>query len=343
MYIAYEEWSIGRRRNTEKSVTSLRQRPYEPIIAAARCFVNCAGVPWMGGRTAARELFAQNRRNPLTICLWVCENVYRRRRSLRRSNGWHTTAFSQSKQKMGEEMELSKKGTVLSNGASIYYEVYGEGRPLIFLHGNGENMKYFRNNARYFARRYQSIFIDTRAHGKSSRGIGWMDMETLAGDVLEVMAQLRLAKASVIGFSDGGNIALTMALMAEEKIDRLVLCGANLSPGGLTTGAALMVFGMYVKALAAMTMDHSKVTQAEIVNLMVSYPDIPPEALNELRIPVLVLAGEHDMIKRRHTQEIYDNIARGQLKIIAGGDHFILRDKAEECNEVIRQFLEKKY
>ena len=109
----------------------------------------------------------------------------------------------------------------------------GTGAPLLLLHGNGECLDYFRSQIDFFSSRYRVIALDTRGHGASPRGQAPFTIAQFAEDLLEFMDGMRLSKAHILGFSDGGNIALTFALKHPERVDKLILNGANLDPSGV--------------------------------------------------------------------------------------------------------------
>ena len=106
-----------------------------------------------------------------------------------------------------------------SHGATLYYEVTGQGHPLVLLHGNGEDSTYFEHQVPVFSQLYQVIAIDTRAHGRSTRGNAPLDFYLFADDVIAVLDDLGLQKAHILGFSDGGNIALHTVLKYPAQCD----------------------------------------------------------------------------------------------------------------------------
>ena len=116
---------------------------------------------------------------------------------------------------------------------SLYYAERGEGQPLVLLHGNGESHRYFAGQIDFFAASRRVIAVDTRGHGASPRGTAPFTIAQFALDLEEFLDGLGLEQVDLLGFSDGGNIALTFALAHPERLRRLVLNGANLDPGGV--------------------------------------------------------------------------------------------------------------
>ena len=116
---------------------------------------------------------------------------------------------------------------------SLHYEERGIGMPLILLHGNGEDLTYFKHQIEHFSKSRRVIAVDTRGHGKSPRGTAPFTLAQFAEDLLRFLNERKLEKADILGFSDGGNIALLFALTHPERVGKLILNGANLSPKGV--------------------------------------------------------------------------------------------------------------
>ena len=221
---------------------------------------------------------------------------------------------------------------------SLCYTMQGAGPPLLLLHGNGEDGGYFVHQTEYFSRHYTVYALDTRGHGQSPRGAGPFTMARFAQDLLDFMDEQKLERAHLLGFSDGGNIALTFTLLHPERVDRLVLNGANLDPGGVKPVIQIpIVLGYRLASLFAGRSPEARL-HAEILGLMVNEPRIPPEALKELRLPVLVIAGTRDMIREAHTRMIAGALPDSRLVLIPG-DHFIAARNPEAFNQAVEAFL----
>jgi len=115
----------------------------------------------------------------------------------------------------------------------LHYTETGSGDPLILLHGNGENGSYFEHQIACFSNQYRVIAVDTRGHGKSPRGNAPFTIRQFAEDLRHLMDQLQMDRAILLGFSDGGNIALVFALNYPERVEKLILNGANLDAKGV--------------------------------------------------------------------------------------------------------------
>ena len=223
---------------------------------------------------------------------------------------------------------------------SLHYEERGAGEPLILLHGNGEDLTYFEKQMDYFSHDRRVVAVDTRGHGKSPRGKQPFTLAQFADDLLGFMDKLGLEKTDILGFSDGGNIALLFALAHPERVRKLVLNGANLSPDGVKPSVQIpVVIGYHAASLFARRQERAR-ANAEMLGLMVNEPHIAPEELKKLTMPVLVVAGDRDMIKDSHTRLIAKSIPGSELAILKG-DHFIASKESAAFNAVVKEFLEK--
>ena len=221
----------------------------------------------------------------------------------------------------------------------LHFLQRGEGEPLLLLHGNGEDSSYFESQLEFFSRDHRVMALDTRGHGRSPRGTAPFSIETFAEDLLDFLDQQGLEKVHLLGFSDGGNIALTFALRHQERLLSLILNGADLFPSGVKPSVQVHIVLGYWAARAAALFSRDAVPKMELLRLMVKEPHIPPEALGAIRVPTLVIAGTDDMIKEEHTRLIHRQIPGSRLALIPG-DHFIAQKNPEPYNRAVEEFLE---
>ena len=222
----------------------------------------------------------------------------------------------------------------------LHYFEQGQGQPLIMLHGNGESCDYFEHQIPYFSSDYHVIALDTRGHGQSPRGEKPFTIKRFAEDLHDFMDEKGIEKAILLGFSDGGNIAMEFALRQPERVEKLVLNGANLFPNGVKSRYQWPIeLGYRIAKLFSNKSEQAK-HNAELLGLMVNEPHIEPSELARLTMPVLVVAGTKDMIKESHTKLIYKSLLNAQLNIIEG-DHFVANKNPEAFNKVVDAFLRK--
>lgn len=222
----------------------------------------------------------------------------------------------------------------------LHYIEQGQGRPLILLHGNGENCDYFEHQIPYFSSDYHVIAVDTRGHGKSPRGERPFTIKQFADDLYDFLDEKGIAQAILLGFSDGGNIAMEFALRHPERVEKLILNGANLFPSGVKPLYQWPIeIGYRIAKMFAKKSEKAN-QNAEMLGLMVNEPNIEPSELAVLTMPVLVVAGTKDMIKESHTRLIYKSFPNAQLELVKG-DHFVANKNPLEFNQVVKAFLGK--
>jgi len=218
-----------------------------------------------------------------------------------------------------------------------YYE-QGRGFPLILLHGNGEDMTYFTHQVDAFSNAFRVIAVDTRGHGRTPRGEAPFTIRQFADDLKYFMDAHEIEKAHILGFSDGGNIAMCFALKYPERVERLILNGANLFPRGVKAYAQVPITMGYYAARLFARKDSYALHQAELLGLMVNDPYIKPRELAAITHPTLVIAGDRDLIKERHTKLIHRSLPNAQLAIIPG-DHAVAAMNPEAFNAAVWAFL----
>ncbi len=219
-----------------------------------------------------------------------------------------------------------------------FYIEKGQGEPLILLHGNGENCDYFVGQIDVFAQYYHVYALDTRGHGKTPRGDAPFTIRQFADDLLAFMDTHGIDKAHILGFSDGGNIAMVFAMKYPERVLRLILDGANLDAKGVKPSIQIPIeIGWrFAKRFAKQSAEARK--HAELLGLMVNDPNVRPEELSAITAKTLVIAGTKDMIKESQTRLIASNISDVQL-VILKGDHFIANKCPEAFNRAVLAFL----
>ncbi len=219
-----------------------------------------------------------------------------------------------------------------------YYEEKGRGIPLVLLHGNGESCSYFRGQIDAFARQYHVFALDTRGHGKTPRGTMPFTIRQFAEDLRGFLDEHRLDRVHILGFSDGANIAMIFAMRYPERVDRLILNGANLNTAGVKRTIQTPIEIGYRIARFFSDRSDSARRNMEMLGLMVNDPNVDPKELAAIRARTLVIAGTRDMIKESHTRSIAAGIPNARLTLMEG-DHFIAGKKPEEFNRAVLAFL----
>lgn len=219
-----------------------------------------------------------------------------------------------------------------------YFTEKGNGQPLILLHGNGENCGYFQGQIEEFSKLYHVYAIDTRGHGKTPRGDKPFTIRQFADDLLVFMDEHQIERAHLLGFSDGGNIAMIFAIRYPDRVNRLILNGANLIPKGVKRSAQIPIEIGYKFAKKFATKSDSASLNAEMLGLMVNDPYVEPEELAKVKAKTLVIAGTRDMIKDEHTRLIASHIPDSEL-VFLKGNHFLASKHPKEFNRAVLKFL----
>ncbi|MGV0995381.1 alpha/beta fold hydrolase [Empedobacter falsenii] len=220
------------------------------------------------------------------------------------------------------------------NDAKIYYEEYGQGEPLIFLHGNNGSIEDFYQQIPFFAKHYRVIVLDTRGQGRSTDLTNTpYTYEEFANDLFQVIQKLNLKKVNLVGWSDGGNTALIFNAQHPELVNKIVTIGAVLNPNGVSKEL--------IENLKNLANKPSENTNLRLIELMLNEPNITKLELNKIQNPVLVIAGEKDEVKESHTKEIQQNISKAELLIIPNSTHYVPFEQPKILNEAILKFLKK--
>lgn len=214
----------------------------------------------------------------------------------------------------------------------------GEGPALLLLHGNGEDSTYFEHQISEFSRDFCVCAIDTRGHGGTPMGIAPFTLSQFADDLFDFMNENEIDRADILGFSDGGNIALLFALRHPERVRRLVLNSANLFPEGLCSWLHESFLQSYEEVCSSEEPDAPY--KAALLELMINEPHIDPEELSALTMPTLVIAGDQDIVDFEHTLLIAASIPGARLAIVPGG-HDVANRHPAAFNAAVRAFFEE--
>ena len=216
------------------------------------------------------------------------------------------------------------------NGVRIHYAMAGEGRPVILAHGNGEDHRLFDTEIRQLAAAGYRVYApDSRGHG-ASQPVSEYHYADMAEDMFRLIEALDLGeKPAFYGYSDGGIIGLMLAVRHPGCIRALAISGTNLSPEGIIPS--------FIEEYTAL----NKKNPDPLVTLMLTEPHIDPESLREIAVPVLVTAGENDLILRSETEKIAGRIPGAEMVILPGHDHGSYVAGSEIMGKLLVDFLGK--
>ena len=224
----------------------------------------------------------------------------------------------------------------LVNGIKLYYEIYGSGEPLIMLHGNGGSIGAFKNQIPFFEKLYKVIAIDSRLQGRSGGAMDTLTYDMMAADFAGLLDVLHIDSAFVLGWSDGGIDGILLAMNYPGKVKKLAISGANIVPDTTAISAA------DIEEMRITVASPSSSAKEKTLNRMMLYqPQIPYSALKKIQCPVLVMAGDQDVIKPEHTLKIYQSIPSASLCIFPDSYHNVCQQHPEIFNETVLRFFKK--
>ena len=249
-----------------------------------------------------------------------------------------------------------------SQGIHLYYKENGQGKPLIFLHGFGLDMRQWETQVEYFSPLYRVITLDARGHGKSSSSQGKVNPDIFRKDVIALMDFLNISRAAVCGLSMGGHVAIQTAIYARERVESLILIGAictnqfnlyervtvpinricqRLLPMNLIAWSISIGMGnfnssarIYIRNTVK-SMNHNIYNRTwKAVTTMESRAD-----LNKITCPTLILIGDHDYMTRRQQPYLHKHIQDSRQVTIKNAHHGSNLDNPEQVNQEIFCFL----
>jgi pimeloyl-ACP methyl ester carboxylesterase len=243
--------------------------------------------------------------------------------------------------------EKRKSGLAKANGASLYFAQFGEGPPVLLLHGGLGNSNYWGHQVEVLQKQFSVTVIDTRGHGRSPVLSHSFSYGTFAEDVVAVMDLLEISAAAIIGWSDGAITGLQLAVDRPDRVSRLFAFGANSSPDGLKANgprtAVFQSFSQRCKAEYAQLSPHPERWAQLVAGLRVmwrSEPKFTRQMLAGIKRPVTISQGEYDeIIKRDHTEQMARAIPDARLVIQPRVSHFAMLQDPVQFNRVLSEFL----
>lgn len=213
------------------------------------------------------------------------------------------------------------------NGADLWYLTEGEGQPVILLHGMGGTNRIYKLLVKDLSKNFKVYSIDSRCHGRSRGGDDY-SYEIIMEDIASFITELKLEKPILFGFSDGGIAGLLLASRYPRMLSKLIVSGANTSPGGLRAKWRLLLKAAYF------------FTRDPKIKLCLKGPVNVAENLKEITVPVLVLAGSKDFVKEADTKYIARSIRNSILNILPGESHGSYVINSPRLYNIIKPFID---
>ena len=241
-----------------------------------------------------------------------------------------------------------RSGQAQANGISIHYAIYGHGSPVIFLHGGLANTDYWGHQVRAVAAHHTVIVMDSRGHGRSTRDARPYAYDLMADDVVALMDVLKIRKADVVGWSDGGILGLDLAMRHKDRVGKVFAFAANTVTSGVVDGVEKNpTFAAYIARAGREYAAHSATPKQydafvdQIGKMWAEQPNWTDAQLKAIDTPVLVVDGDHDeAIKREHTEYLARSIPGAQLIILPDLSHFAMLQNPAAFNAALLGFLD---
>jgi pimeloyl-ACP methyl ester carboxylesterase len=227
------------------------------------------------------------------------------------------------------------------NGIRLYYEIYGSGEPLLLIHGNNESIASFDRQIPELSKKYMVIAVDSRGQGNSGADNTKLTYELFADDVSKLLDYLKIKNANILGWSDGGNIALILAMKHPGQVKNVAAMAAVLYndstsvPNEINVIIRKQVLEMEQKGVDSNDIDY------RLKKLLLTEPNIDPDSLKRISVPVLIMAGENDIVRQGHTKLIAEKIPKGTLKIFKNTGHEAPKDIPAEFNKTVLAFFDR--
>lgn len=231
---------------------------------------------------------------------------------------------------------------------NMYYEIYGEGQPLLIIHGNSGSIADFEQQIPFFAKKYKVIVADSRDHGNTLDTLHMSDSltyEMMADDYAALLTYLKIDSALVLGWSDGGINGLLLAMRHPEKVKKLAITGANLFPDSTAVDPFILnYFNQQLKYMKQQKTSTVTTVMIRHFNLVLSQPQIKPASLASIKCPTLVMAGDHDVIRLQHTVLIAQSIPKSNLWIAPNAGHGLpVLEYHNKFNQEVDDFFQRPF
>lgn len=239
----------------------------------------------------------------------------------------------------------------------MHYETYGQGSPLLLLHGGSNTIEgSFPKQLRFFSAHRSLIAPEQQGHGRTRDLDTPLSYVVMADNTAQLLDKLGLKNVDVLGWSDGGNVGLILAARRPDLVRRLVVTGANSLPLLESFGPSAVAEveawkpeadsegrANYAKQ-SADSISHYAIFVAKLKDLWLHHPtaqELGPDVLARIKAPTLVIDGDHGSALPEHTIALFRSIKGAQLLIVPGTGHNTLGERPEWLNPIILDFLDR--
>lgn len=245
---------------------------------------------------------------------------------------------------------LAESGYAPVNGIQMYYAVFGQGDPILLIHGGLGHADIWASQVAAMSKTHKVIVADSRGHGRSTRTEEPYGYDLMASDYLALLDYLKIDKTALVGWSDGGIIGIDIAMKHPERLTKLYAQAANVTTDGVDPGVATnKTFGAYIERSGrdykkmSKTPDQYDAFVTQISHMWESQPNWPKEQLAKITTPTAIVAGDHDeAIKREHTEYMASVIPGAKLIILPNASHFAMLQAPDEYTQSALEFIDGK-
>ncbi|MFA2562612.1 MULTISPECIES: alpha/beta fold hydrolase [Bacillus] len=239
-------------------------------------------------------------------------------------------------------MEKERKYAIMADGSQIYYEKSGRGFPLFLLHGNSGSGKYFSKQVPELEKYFQIFLVDSRGHGRSTNVSKNLNFPLMVDDLKTIMLLENIRKADFLGFSDGANLAMMFTTSYPEYVHRLVLNAGNTKTSGVRFLLLAAIYALYSFVFIPSLFSKKIQQKLSILSLLLHDIGVSKLDLKQISCPTLILVGEHDIIKRKHSIYLAKTIPNASFVSVSGQGHTFARKNPQQFNQEILKFLKEK-
>lgn len=233
------------------------------------------------------------------------------------------------------------------NDIQMYYAEYGEGDPILFIHGGLGSADVWGHQVADFAKDHRVIVADSRGHGRSTRSAQPFGYDLMTSDYVALLDYLKLDKVTLVGWSDGGIIGIDMAMKNPEKLKGVIAQAANVTTDGVksdvmknkTFNDYIDVAGETYKKLSPTPNEYDAFVN-QISAMWGSQPAWTADDLGKIKVPVTLAIGDHDeAVKLDHTEMMAKEIPGAKLVILRDASHFAMLQDPEGYDAMIRKAM----
>ncbi len=234
-------------------------------------------------------------------------------------------------------IQPSEWHTARIHGHPIHYASSGSGPTMLLLHGGGDSGEHsFERQLDVFAAHHRIVAPDQVGQGRTPDVPGPLSYTAMMEDTAALLAKLKLKHVDVVGFSDGGILALMLSIRHPELVRRVVVSGVNIAPEGLNPED--------LDDLRANQIPKPKTIDEKLAKLWLTSPtdsELNLKLLGQITQPTLVISGDRDAITLEHTLTIFHALPNAELCVLPGTDHATFSGRSDWLNPIINAFLER--